>query len=170
MRGREAAWPRARLPASTRRPPSPRPRPACAGIGTDVAYINASIAQVSDLYNVDPAHVAIQGFSDGATYALTLGTASGKTFTHVMAFSPGGLAPPQLSGNPAIFVSAGLDDAVFPYTNSQQVACQLVANQYVVDFVPFKGGHEVPEKIANAAMQWFLGGPPAGNVPAGTCT
>jgi molybdenum cofactor biosynthesis enzyme MoaA len=64
----------------------------------------------------------------------------------------------------------GLDDAVFPYANSAAVVCQLVANQYVVDFLPFKGGHAVPENIANAAMQWFVGGAPTGNVPAGTCT
>ena len=155
-----------------RRPPHPLHLPPLppSGIGTDVAYINASIAQVSDLYNIDPVRVAIQGFSDGATYALTVGAASGKTFTHVIAFSPGGLAPPQLTGNPAIFISAGLDDAVFPYANSAAVVCQLVANQYVVDFLPFKGGHAVPENIANAALQWFVGGAPTGNVPAGTCT
>ena len=66
------------------------------GYGSDVAYVNASIAMVSDLYNVDPSRVAIQGFSDGATYALSLGLANGRNsngggvFSHVIAFSPGG--------------------------------------------------------------------------------
>lgn len=38
---------------------------------------------------IDPAHVAIGGFSDGASCALSLGLVNGDLFTHVMAFSPG---------------------------------------------------------------------------------
>lgn len=141
-----------------------------AGFGGDVAYINASIAQVSDLYNVDPTRVAVQGFSDGATYALSLGLASGKAFTHVIAFSPGGVAPPQLSGTPQVFISAGQKDAVFPYAAMTAVACQLVSNGYPVTFESFAGGHEVPTSIAAGAMTWMTGEPTQGNMPAGACS
>ena len=43
--------------------------------GPDLAYINASMAAVFGLYHVDPAQLAVEGFSDGATYALILGAA-----------------------------------------------------------------------------------------------
>lgn len=104
------------------------------GYGSDVAYINASIAMVSDLYNIDPSRIAVQGFSDGATYALSLGLANGLTskggvFSHVIAFSPGGLAPPRLSGSPGVFVSAGTEDEIFPKSVADAVVCQLVSNQ-----------------------------------------
>ena len=141
-----------------------------AGFGADVAYINASIAQVADLYAIDPTRVAIQGFSDGATYALSLGLASGKTFTHVIAFSPGGVAPPQLSGTPQVFISAGQKDNVFPYAAMTQVACQLAANGYPVTFETFAGGHEVPTAIAAGAMTWMTGEPTQGSMPAGACS
>lgn len=130
----------------------------------------SSLHTVSDLYNIDPTRVAIQGFSDGATYALSLGLASGKTFTHVVAFSPGGVAPPQLSGTPQVFISAGQKDAVFPYAAMTAVACQLVSNGYPVTFEPFAGGHEVPVAVAAAAMTWITGEPTAGNMPAGACS
>ena len=140
------------------------------GYGADVAYINASIAQVADVYNVDRARLGLQGFSDGATYALSLGLANGKVFTHVIAFSPGGLAPPSLSGNPAILVSQGTKDTLFPKAQAgDAVVCQLVANQYDVTYVPFPGGHEVPQKVAQASMNWFLGDTVTTSVPAGTC-
>ena len=140
------------------------------GYGADVAYVNASIAQVADLYNVDRARLGVQGFSDGATYALSLGLANGKVFSHVLAFSPGGLAPPSLSGNPAIFISQGTKDTLFPKAQAgDAVVCQLVANQYDVTYVPFPGGHEVPPKVAQAAMNWFLGDTVTTSVPAGTC-
>jgi len=183
-----------------------------AGFGADVAYINASIAQVmhgkgggrekeerergglvgssfilfhppppppppplplfqvSDLYNIDPTRVAVQGFSDGATYALSLGLASGKAFTHVIAFSPGGVAPPQLTGTPQVFISAGQKDTVFPFAAMTAVACQLVSNGYPVTFESFPGGHEVPTNIAAAAVTWMTGEPTAGNMPAGACS
>jgi predicted esterase len=38
-----------------------------------VAFINAALSQVFSLYRVDAASLGIQGFSDGATYALGLG-------------------------------------------------------------------------------------------------
>jgi predicted esterase len=39
-----------------------------------VAFINAALSQTFQLYNVDATTLGIQGFSDGATYALGLGT------------------------------------------------------------------------------------------------
>ena len=141
------------------------------GYGSDVAYINASIAMVSDLYNIDPTKVAIQGFSDGATYALSLGLANGKdVFSHVIAFSPGGLAPPRLSGSPGVFVSAGTDDEIFPKSVADAVVCQLVSNQYPVTFAEFKGGHSVPTRISNTAVTWFVSdAAPVLDIPTGLC-
>jgi predicted esterase len=48
--------------------------PAAQGsFGPDVAFINAALSQIFQLYNVDATMLGIQGFSDGATYALGLG-------------------------------------------------------------------------------------------------
>ena len=51
--------------------------PAAQGaFGPDVAFLRGALSQVLSLYRVDPAALAIQGFSDGATYALGLGAAA----------------------------------------------------------------------------------------------
>ena len=48
--------------------------PASQGsFGPDIAFINAALVQTFALYKVDAARLGIQGFSDGATYALGLG-------------------------------------------------------------------------------------------------
>jgi len=52
--------------------------------GPDVAFIGAAMGQVFSLYNVSAANLGIQGFSDGATYALGLGTFP-LTFTYTLA-------------------------------------------------------------------------------------
>ena len=42
--------------------------------GPDIAFINAAMEAVFARYNVQGSSLGMQGFSDGATYALTLGT------------------------------------------------------------------------------------------------
>ena len=48
-----------------------------------------ALVRVFATYPVDPTHLAISGFSDGASYALSLGLANADLFTHIVAFSPG---------------------------------------------------------------------------------
>ena len=50
--------------------------PAAQGtFGPDVAFVGAALSQVMAAYEVNPKALGIQGFSDGATYALGLGEA-----------------------------------------------------------------------------------------------
>lgn len=56
------------------------------GFGADVARIDGLLATVFDRYPVQ--EVAFGGFSDGASYALSLGLANGDLVDAVLAFSP----------------------------------------------------------------------------------
>lgn len=60
--------------------------------------------------------------------------ANGGLFTHVMAFSPGGLAPPMVSvAKPGIFLSAGRNDFIFPMAQAATpIVCQLLRSNYNV--------------------------------------
>ena len=52
--------------------------------GPDVALIDQALEHVFTRYAVDPTHLAIGGFSDGASYALSLGLTNGDPFTHII--------------------------------------------------------------------------------------
>src|SRR5215210_9462776 len=54
--------------------------------GPDVAAIDEALEQTFSSYAVDPECIAMGGYSDGASYALSLGTTNGDLFTHVLAF------------------------------------------------------------------------------------
>ncbi|CAL5227021.1 g9914 [Coccomyxa viridis] len=126
--------------------------------GPDVAFISAALAQTFALYNVDPTKLGIQGFSDGATYALGLGMINGKLFKKVIANSPGGILADSTQGQPPVFISAGLQDNIFPIQQAGNAdACYLKQQGYAVTYVQFNGGHEVPATIASDAIQWFQG-------------
>src|SRR5581483_5738120 len=57
--------------------------------GEDVTFLNHALERVFARLPVDPGRIAIGGFSDGASYGLSLGLANGDLFSRVVAFSPG---------------------------------------------------------------------------------
>ena len=83
--------------------------------GPDIAAIDRALEHAFSRCAVDPARVAVGGYSDGASYALSIGIANGDLFTHVLAFSPGFLAPASQVGSPRIFVSHGTQDRWLPH-------------------------------------------------------
>jgi phospholipase/carboxylesterase len=125
--------------------------------GPDVAYIDEALAFTFERCRIDPARIALAGFSDGASYALSLGPSNGDLFGHLIAYSPGLSAPAELVGQPGIWVSHGRDDTVLSPDQTEQVIIRsLVDEGYIVEYVPFDGGHEVPSDIANQSLDWFL--------------
>lgn len=125
--------------------------------GRDIAFIDRALAYTFERCAVDPARVAIEGFSDGASYALSVGIANGEIFTHVIAFSPGFLAPPRQEGAPRLFISHGIHDSVLPIDPcSRRIVPQIRQAGYDVHYREFDGGHTVPPDIVREALDWFL--------------
>ena len=94
--------------------------------GADVAAIERALESTFSRYAVDPMHIAVGGFSDGASYALSLGITNGELFTHVLAFSPGFMMPAGQRGSPRIFISHGTRDEVLPIDRcSRKIVPQL---------------------------------------------
>jgi phospholipase/carboxylesterase len=128
------------------------------GLGPDVGVIDTALGEAFDRVAVDPARVAIGGFSDGASYALSLGLGNGDLFSHVLAFSPGFASPVARRGRPRVFVSHGLDDRVLPIERcSRQVVPRLRGAGYDVRYREFDGPHTVTPGIAAEAVAWFTG-------------
>jgi len=124
--------------------------------GPDVELLDRALMEVFNRYAVDSSRLAIGGFSDGASYALSLGLINGDLFTHVIAFSPGFIAPGARHGQPRIFVSHGTRDDVLPIdVCSRRIVPQLQRTEYDVQYREFDGPHVVPPEIAQEAVSWF---------------
>lgn len=127
--------------------------------GPDVAFLDAALEEVFSRYRVDPRRIALAGFSDGASYALSLAIGNGDLVTHVLAFSPGFAAPPQPVGRPDIFISHGIEDEVLPINVcSRRLVPRLREAGYTVRYREFPAGHIVPPEIAAEAAKPLLRG------------
>jgi phospholipase/carboxylesterase len=122
----------------------------------DFERIDAALKQVFGHFAVDPHRLAIAGFSDGASYSLSVGVMNGDLFSHVIAYSPGFMIPGRRHGQPPIFISHGRNDPILPFDRcGQRLANELAHDGYKVEFVPFDDGHAVPPEIAERATHWF---------------
>ena len=124
--------------------------------GRDVAFVDRMLEHLFVVVGVDPSHLAIEGFSDGASYALSLGLTNGDLFTHCIAFSPGFQAAASRRGRLPVFVSHGVADNVLPIDRcSRRIVPALRRDGYEVEYREFDGGHAVPSEQAQAALDWL---------------
>ncbi len=125
--------------------------------GSDIILLDQALTQTFIRYAVDSHHIAIAGFSDGASYALSVGLTNGDLFTHVIAFSPGFIAPAGQIGEPRLFISHGTQDSVLPIdVCSRKIVPQVRRAGYDVLYREFDGPHTIPPAIADFALDWFL--------------
>lgn len=123
--------------------------------GEDVEYLNRALERVFETVAIDPARVSIGGFSDGASYALSLGLINGDFFKSIVAFSPGFVIRGDLHGQPRIFISHGTHDHILPIDDcGRRIGGRLKDYGYDVTFREFDGDHEIPADIAREGLSW----------------
>src|SRR4029077_5418133 len=105
---------------------------------------------------IDRRRLAIGGFSDGASYALSLGLTNGDRFSAITAFSPGSIVGAPGRNHPQIFISHGVGDQVLPVASTSRIFVpSLRKNGYNIDYREFSGRHAVTPDIAKQAMAWL---------------
>jgi len=124
--------------------------------GPDIAFIDDALRAAFAACAIDRKHLAVSGFSDGATYAIALGRANGDLFTHVLAFSAGFILPVETYGAPRVFLSHGTQDDIIPIdSGGRRIARELRRENLSVKFREFDGEHTLPPDVAREAFEWF---------------
>jgi phospholipase/carboxylesterase len=126
--------------------------------GPDVDFVNRALQRVFDTVAIDPARIAVGGFSDGATYAIALGLINGDLFKRVLACSPGFVIDAPITGKPTFFILHGTRDHILPIDRcGRRVAADLKARGYDVTFREFDGRHEIPRDVMREGLHWVAG-------------
>ena len=126
------------------------------GYGADIVFIDRALTHVFQRVAIDASRLTIEGFSDGATYALGVGLTNGDLFQRVVAFSPGFVLPIDAHLHPRVFISHGTRDQILPIDQcSRRIVPQLERARYDVKYREFDGPHAVPPDIAREAIAWM---------------
>jgi predicted esterase len=129
------------------------------GRDIDRPAVMHALGQALERCPIDSRRMGVAGFSDGASYALSLGLANGQLFRAVIALSPGGIAGERSVGRPRVFIAHGANDSVLPISETSDVIVPRLRKEgYRVTYVRFRGEHELPDAISREVVGWFLRG------------
>lgn len=124
--------------------------------GTDVEFLNRALERVFDTVAIDPARVSVGGFSDGASYGISLGLINGDLFSSIVAFSPGFIIDGTPHAKPRIFISHGTNDHILPIDRcGRRIASGLKSSGYDVTFREFDGDHEIPADVVREGLRFL---------------
>jgi phospholipase/carboxylesterase len=125
--------------------------------GPDVQFIDRALGLAFTKCRINPDKIALGGFSDGATYALSLGITNANLFHTILAFSPGFVKPAVKTGKPRIFIGHGRQDDILPIdVTSREIVAALKEKNYPVKFEEFDGGHTMTRDEVKHAIAWFM--------------
>ena len=130
------------------------------GFGDDVRFLNRALEHVFARLAIDPARMALGGFSDGCVATRSRSAwPTAICSPRITAFSPGFVISAEPHGHPRFFVSHGTSDQILPIDRcSRVIVPRLRSMGYDVTFREFDGRHEVPPDVARQGLQWLAEG------------
>jgi len=124
---------------------------------SDVEFIDRALAVAFRRVNTTPERVRIGGFSDGASYSLSVGLTNGDLFPRILALSPGFCGPALPRGKPELYFTHGTRDDILPIDiTSRKIVPMLQRAGYTVEYHEFDGMHETPPEITRPAFEWLI--------------
>jgi len=133
------------------------------GHGPDLQRLERALSTVAARFRLDPARLAFAGFSDGGSYALSLGLTNGDVASHVIGLSAGFMNTFSQAGAPRVFLGHGRADRQLPIeTSAHPHAKRLLDSGYDLTLQPFDGDHVIVPWVVGRAIDFFLGTPEAG--------
>ncbi len=132
----------------------------------DLDFLEYAYDLIYRRFPVDAERQALLGYSDGASYGLSLGLSNPDIFRAVMAWAAGflaldGAAIPDGARKPLVYLEYGSHDELFPF---EQVAVPMRENLraagYDVSFHVDEGGRHWPSSsFQDEALDWFQSEP-----------
>lgn len=126
--------------------------------GADTDRVQTALSIALRAGDADPRSVLLVGFSDGASYALSLGIANRSIFRGVVAIAPGfHVEPPPIGPKQRLFIAHSQTDPVLPFSRTRDdIVAPLTRAGFELRFRPFDGGHVVVPSVLAEGVDYAL--------------
>jgi phospholipase/carboxylesterase len=132
-----------------------------AGLAEAREAVAAAVDQLQEELGAPPQRTVLGGFSQGAMLATDLALRGGRPLAGLLLWSGTLLAAetwralaPERSGLP-VFMSHGRQDALLPFAAAERLRELLAGAGLGVEWVPFRGGHEIPPPALQGAAAFL---------------
>jgi predicted esterase len=127
--------------------------------GADTDRIEAALSTALRAGDADARSVLLVGFSDGASFALSLGLANRSIFRGVVAIAPGFYVEPSPIGpKQRVFIAHSPTDRILPFERTRDdIVAPLDHAGFDLRFRTFKGGHTVIPSVLAEGVDFALG-------------
>ncbi|MBV9946206.1 MAG: phospholipase [Myxococcales bacterium] len=128
-----------------------------------LADARAALTPMLDALERDlrPSKVVLGGFSQGAMLACDVALTTGRPLAGVVLLSGMLLCADEWTAlahrRPGlrVFQSHGTEDPVLPFPNAEKLKDVLQAGGADVEWLPFRGGHEIPDVVVRGVGRWL---------------
>jgi phospholipase/carboxylesterase len=132
----------------------------------DLEFLAYAYDLIYRRYPIDPERQALLGYSDGASYALSVGLANPGVFRAVMGWAAGFVALDEsrleaAERRPEVLLEYGTHDPLFPFDRvALPMRAHLEGLGYRVEFRVDEGGRHWPSgSFQSEALDWFFSEP-----------
>lgn len=132
----------------------------------DLDFLEWAYDLIYRRYPVDPERQALLGYSDGASYALSVGLSNPRLFRAVMGWAAGFAAIDDTNlrpgdRKPPVLLEYGSHDELFPFDRiALPMRAELERLGYRVEFRVDEGGRHWPSgTFQSEALDWFFSDP-----------
>jgi phospholipase/carboxylesterase len=138
------------------RPPAPSAELEAARSG-----VQAVLTKTREQYA--PEQICLLGFSQGAMLALDVALAAAPPVQRVAVLSGAFLADAAAQTaalhalRPVVFISHGREDTRLPFSGAERMKTELEQRGLQVTWLPFSGGHEIPEGVVLELRTFLFG-------------
>jgi len=127
--------------------------------GADTDRVEKALSTALRAADADRNSVMLAGFSDGASYALSLGLANPALVRGVVAFAPGfHLEPSTINPRQRLFIAHSPTDQILSFERTRDdTVASLKKAGFDVYFRPFEGGHRVDGALLSEGIDFVMG-------------
>lgn len=127
--------------------------------GADTERVEQALSVALRAADADRRSVVLAGFSDGASFALSLGLANPAIFRGMVALAPGfHLEPASINPRQRLFIAHSPTDSILSFERTRDdTVASLKRAGFNIRFEPFDGGHRIDKAVLAQGLNFVLG-------------